>query len=264
MAAAVEAEDAPVLRPQAILTAISGQQGLRVKAEATLGEFEDIFIHLTEVAGVLEESGASSAAIKAKVAELLTVRRGHKAHIDALGEMERTYACTLDRTDFAVVLKTRAAALTAAIPADDTSIMAEFDKAVDAAKRKGGHGGAAEEDEDVVLTTQGGAGGNNLAPNHKCPITAVPIEDLTEPVMDQKGIVYEKAAVVSFIKKKQGEVMCPQHGTSHKITLNDLKPARHIERAKKRAKITQQQQQAGGGGSQRPKGEDDVNLLSPN
>lgn len=67
-----------------------------------------------------------------------------------------------------------------------------------------------------------------------------------EPVQDQKGYVYEKKAIEQYVKNMRGRpVPCPQSGTTHVITLNDLKPARGVERMRKRAKLMRRREDEG-------------------
>ncbi|KAK9785515.1 hypothetical protein WJX73_005777 [Symbiochloris irregularis] len=105
-----------------------------------------------------------------------------------------------------------------------------------------------DSDDDVVLeATQGG----QLAPNSKCPLSGKQLLDINVPVMDSKGFVYEKADIEGYIKRQRtvGEyVKCPEHGTSHRVALKDLKPARRVVKAKRRQKANPN---AGRGGNQR-------------
>ncbi|WRX28498.1 zinc finger protein [Theobroma cacao] len=62
-----------------------------------------------------------------------------------------------------------------------------------------------EEQEDVVMTST-----ESNIKNLKCPLTGKPITELTEPVrsLDCKHI-YEKNAILDFIKSKRGNAKCP-------------------------------------------------------
>lgn len=54
------------LRPQSILSAMGGAQGLIVKEQTALREFDEVFAPLSEVAGVLEEAGISSSMVRVR------------------------------------------------------------------------------------------------------------------------------------------------------------------------------------------------------
>ncbi|XP_022717175.1 E3 SUMO-protein ligase MMS21 isoform X2 [Durio zibethinus] len=62
-----------------------------------------------------------------------------------------------------------------------------------------------EEQEDIVLTST-----ESNIKNLKCPLTGKPITELTEPVrsVDCKHI-YERNAILDFIKSKRGNAKCP-------------------------------------------------------
>eukprot|EP00740_Mantoniella_antarctica_P018412 CAMPEP_0198692904 /NCGR_PEP_ID=MMETSP1468-20131203/238122_1 /TAXON_ID=1461545 /ORGANISM="Mantoniella sp, Strain CCMP1436" /LENGTH=237 /DNA_ID=CAMNT_0044447165 /DNA_START=32 /DNA_END=742 /DNA_ORIENTATION=+ len=225
---------AVVLRPQAIINAIGGATGLRFHCEAALKEFDDFFETIGEVAGVLEEAGTSSAKLKIRVTEMLTLQKNHQAHILALGELERTYAGSLDATDFQELLDTKVRTLAAGLPNDPGGFAAEFEKKVADGKRKAPGAAAEEQDEDIMLTSQAGH-----TTNLKCPITAKAIDEIEEPVVDQKGYVYDKKAITQYINQKGGKAPCPQSGTSHVISIKDLKPARSVLTQRKRAKLVQ-------------------------
>lgn len=237
-------EQQPELRVMPVLSEINKHTGLRSKSEAMSQEMPNVTDHLQEVAVALEEKGESSQELRNKLKAMLEKQADLKAHVKALGELEQSYKCTLDSFDFAGFLKDKTAQLRHGVTVEQ-GMLDDFDKAVWEVKNKdvpipGG-------DEDVILTSQA------LQTNSRCPMSAKPVDQLEEPVMDQKGYVYEKKLIEQFIRAKGGRVPCPQAGAGHVITLNDLKPARHIERARKRAKYTGQsstQPTQGGGGAE--------------
>jgi hypothetical protein len=57
--------------------------------------------------------------------------------------------------------------------------------------------------------------------------------DLDDPVEDQKGFVYEGAAIRADITRNRGRIECPMAGASHWVTAADLKPCRRILRMQK-------------------------------
>jgi hypothetical protein len=143
--------------------------------------------------------------------------------------------------------------------------IADLERKIAAARRKAKAGGAANRDggdgsdgsdEDVdVVVTQAGRPGDFDCPNLKCPLTQLLIKDIATPVVDQKGYVYEKDAVMDYIARyknpRTGRAECPQAGTNHEIRSEDLKPARAIERARKRAKALADGGGGGGGGGRK-------------
>eukprot|EP00798_Chlamydomonas_sp_ICE-L_P020750 gene20750-27570_t len=90
-------------------------------------------------------------------------------------------------------------------------------------------------DEDVVVD-DGGA-----FMNEKCPLTARLVMDLEDPVEDAKGFIYSKFAIEQHIRQesRKGPVKCPVSGTSHYISIGELKASESIFRAKRRARFTQ-------------------------
>lgn len=180
---------------------------------------------------------------------MLKTKKGHEAHIAALADLRDTYKCTLDKTDFRKVLEDKAKAKASQMPDDPNGVMREFEQKVEEGKRKA-PGAGGDEDEDIVMT------GAQATTNSRCPITSKPIADIEEPVQDQKGYVYERRAIEQYIRSKRGApVPCPQSGTSHALTLADLKPAKAVVRMRKRAKLMENRTAAGV--------DDAADLLSP-
>jgi len=63
------------------------------------------------------------------------------------------------------------------------------------------------------------------------------IMELEDPVEDERGYVYEKAAVQDYIRQKPpGHCQCPVSGTVHLITIEGLRPARVLKQAQRRAR----------------------------
>jgi hypothetical protein len=61
----------------------------------------------------------------------------------------------------------------------------------------------------------------------------VQLIDLDDPVEDQKGFVYEGAAIRADITRNRGRIECPMAGASHWVTAADLKPCKRILRLQK-------------------------------
>lgn len=78
--------------------------------------------------------------------------------------------------------------------------------------------------------------------------------------------MYEKKAIEQYIRAKRGAPCpCPQSGTSHIVALNDLKPARNVERMRKRQKLMQKslrREGGAGGGDAIDEGDEGADLLS--
>ncbi|KAI3815021.1 hypothetical protein L1987_14672 [Smallanthus sonchifolius] len=62
-----------------------------------------------------------------------------------------------------------------------------------------------EEQEDIIMTST-----QNILLNNTCPLSGKPVTELSEPVrsMDCKHI-YEKAAIMQYIRSKHGQPKCP-------------------------------------------------------
>lgn len=67
-------------------------------------------------------------------------------------------------------------------------------------------------------------------PHPQCtPCPAPPqYDDIEQPVVDEKGIVYDKQAIEAYIRQKGGRAQCPQAGSAHILTIASLKPATRI------------------------------------
>jgi len=100
--------------------------------------------------------------------------------------------------------------------------------------------GAGDEDDDIMDV--GGATQVHGVKNRKCPLTQQLVEDLSEPVMDLKGFVYEKKRILAYLRGHRGQ--CPQFGASHAVSPEDLKDARSRVLLYKRAQGRQQTQRA--------------------
>ena len=85
--------------------------------------------------------------------------------------------------------------------------------------------------------------------------------DLEDPTADVKGYVYERAAIVEYVRRQAGHgahaaAQCPAAGTNHAVRVAELRPARELIRAKKRAEAARRV-------GVRGEDEDDEHLLSP-
>ena len=66
------------------------------------------------------------------------------------------------------------------------------------------------------------------------------------------GFVYEKAAITGAVSRAQNKLVSPIAGTSHRISLNDLRPSKAVKREQKKARLAAQ----AGGGAGRGRGKD--------
>jgi hypothetical protein len=79
------------------------------------------------------------------------------------------------------------------------------------------------------------------------------VDDLDEPVEDQKGYVYDKQGIYQYISSRgvpagsaHAQVQCPVMGCNHMVSRATLKPCQRILRRRER----QQRQQHWGGTQQ--------------
>jgi hypothetical protein len=129
---------------------------------------------------------------------------------------------------------------------DTDGVLKEFDAAVKEQRAKANRGD--DDDDDLIITQAGNAGGFLLGgvsfPNEKCPMSGKRLEEVDEPVVDEKGYVYERAAIEAHVAKYgkpeggrggTGEkaVECPVAGTSHFVKVSKLKPSREVEKLKR-------------------------------
>ena len=191
--------------------------------------------------------------------EFATAHAGRDARLRAYA---REYRCTVDPTDFAGVVRD---AEPVPVPDDHAHPARRFSEAVDHARREctGADATPQDEDGDVVDVTQAAAGGarGHGAVNSKCPLTMKDVFDLEDPTADVKGYVYERAAIVEYVRRQAGHgayaaAQCPAAGTNHAVRVAELRPAREVIRAKKRAEAARRV-------GMRGEDEDDEHLLSP-
>ena len=95
-----------------------------------------------------------------------------------------------------------------------------------------------DDDDDVVVEDK-----NNTTsgiPNAKCPISAKALDEIADPVEDQHGYVYSKAAILEYIKAA-GSKKCPCPGTSHMVSKSDLRPCVAVLVLQRRRVLSQTQ-----------------------
>lgn len=83
----------------------------------------------------------------------------------------------------------------------------------------------------------------------RSPLCFKKLLELEEPVQDSLGFVYEKAAILSYIKTKgkNGAVDAPSSGVAHQIRAADLVPAKAVIRASKKQAHARERGVGGGG-----------------
>ena len=194
--------------------------------------------------------------------ELVALHEAHAGRDARLRAYAREYRCTVGPTDFAGVVRD---AEPVPVPDDHAHPARRFSEAVDHARRErtGADATPQDEDGDVVDVTQAAAGGarGHGAVNSKCPLTMKDVFDLEDPTADVKGYVYERAAIVEYVRRQAGHgahaaAQCPAAGTNHAVRVAELRPAREVIRAKKRAEAARRV-------GMRGEDEDDEHLLSP-
>jgi hypothetical protein len=81
-------------------------------------------------------------------------------------------------------------------------------------------------DDDIEIQ-----GGGSIGKNPKCPLTLVELIHLKEPVEDSKGFVYEKSALIDYIRKTskgRGRVLAPIAEVNHYVSEKEIRPAQSI------------------------------------
>jgi len=215
------------------------------KTEALIAEFREVFESLKDVGLVLEHAGKSSANIRKKLEEAIKASQTQLARVEALKDLGNTYEAKADDVlDIAKAVEDGTKSKLAIMGRNTDGILKDFDDAVKAQRAKAKRGD--DEDEDLIIT-QAGAGGVLLDgisfPNEKCPMSGKKLEDIDEPVADEKGYVYERAAIEDYIRrngKPEGRggvgekvMSCPVAGTSHQVAVSKLKPSREVEKLKR-------------------------------
>eukprot|EP00955_Chlamydomonas_euryale_P032766 344517-Chlamydomonas_euryale.AAC.9 len=193
--------------------------------------------------------------------ELLSMEHEVNMHTQALQTMKGTYQPANESSDFKGLLDKKIKALLQShrFEPEAANELKDFDA---------GTGGGVAADDDVV---EDGAGD---LPYDRCPLTGKSVScgavlfgeakylywaelftqdmtcrtcaargcelkvfDLEDPVADQKGVIYEKAVVVDYIKKKLRaghDAVCPVAGARHVLIMTNLTKPTALERAKRR------------------------------
>ena len=193
----------------------------------------------------MEHAGKSSGNIRKKLEEAIKASQTQLARVEALKDLGNTYEAKADDVlDIAKAVEDGTKSKLAMMGRNTDGILKDFDDAVKAQRAKAKRGD--DEDEDLIIT-QAGAGGVLLDgisfPNEMCPMSGKKLVDIDEPVADEKGYVYERAAIEDYIRRNgkpegrggAGEkvMSCPVAGTSHQVAVSKLKPSREVEKLKR-------------------------------
>lgn len=169
----------------------------------------------------------------------LTLENEVNMHMQSLQGLKRSYHPSATATDFSSAIEENTMRMMkqSKFDPEKSAQLKDFDKQTGGAQEPEG------DDDDVVDTSA-----NDLM-NDKCPITMKSVFELTEPVEDQKGFIYDKQAVLNYIREKGrngNPVVCPISGARHTITQQSLRPSTRIERLKRNAKYASALQARGG------------------
>jgi len=144
------------------------------------------------------------------------------------------YRIGKDSTDFARLIEETALTLKSdegsSFDVNNHSLMKVF------VNNKDGVAGVEDAGNEVIDDDIEIQGGTSIGKNKKCPLTLVDLIQLKEPVEDSKGFVYEKSALIDYIRTKsmgRGRVRAPIAEVNHYITAREIKPATSILQAQK-------------------------------
>jgi len=201
--------------------------------------------------------------LKQALPKLVAAQSANKARLEAIRSFADSYQCSTEKTDFQEALHAPIAAALRRpnIGNDPDGAVARFERAIEDARNT--REGIDDEDEDLVVTQAGGAGGHQ-PPNSKCAISGIAVEAIEDPVEDEKGYVYEKAAIEQYVRSHTGRgrgdtCSCPHAGTSHQISMQSLRPAKNFTRWRKvQARVAASRRASEGGDD-----DEDVVLTSP-
>lgn len=92
-----------------------------------------------------------------------------------------------------------------------------------------------QEDDDLEI----GEGATFM--NMKCLVTQKDIFELSEPVEDKSGFIYEKSAVVAMFRRSRDRFITHPARPDLRLTEAELKPSRRVRReAQKRSQVNTQ------------------------
>ncbi|GBF92693.1 hypothetical protein Rsub_05062 [Raphidocelis subcapitata] len=230
------------LRPAHVTNHMQALAAAQASLLTSVAEAQDAVLDGALIYGGLEQADKVSA-VRAKLASLLQMRHEVEGYAASLNSLAARYQPTVAAaTDFEAELASEAAGRS--FDPERTDAMREFDQF---ARAEDGPGGEDLEDDDIVVT------GNDFM-NAACPISGKNVLELADPVEDEKGYVYDRAAITAHIRQRgyNGACDAPFPGVSHSVVLSRLKPAARVLRAQKRRRLgldAQRGTQGGAGGS---------------
>mmetsp|Transcript_138 Transcript_138/g.301 ORF Transcript_138/g.301 Transcript_138/m.301 type:complete len:250 (-) Transcript_138:266-1015(-) len=210
-----------------------------VKAQELSTNLKTLAAHFLEVAALFSDDNQSAkvASLREGYAELLKMDQEVQAYTAALDqEVCQNYApngVAATKFDHVLDKATKEILKQRKFDVERCEEMRQFDQDTGA---KGAAGG--DSDDDVVME-------QSALVNDRCPITRKSVMELVEPVEDKKGYIYEKEHILQMLRQARGQpIKCPEAGTSHMVTLAELRPSRRVQREKRRQVF--QGTQAGG------------------
>lgn len=190
---------------------------------------------MAEVAMRLSEAGLHGEVdgVRELVKKVLIQANRLELFIEALNDMKRQYVGRYESSEFHSLITEKVADMEQRRkpfdPTHHTNYL-DFEQVISAE----GNGQPLDEVLDDGIVIEGSAGA--IAKNDRCPVTGKEILELEDPVEDNSGFVYEKSAVEDLLKKNNGSYRIVA-GSNHITKLEDLKPARLVIIAKRRAKL---------------------------
>ncbi|KAG1678265.1 hypothetical protein FOA52_013886 [Chlamydomonas sp. UWO 241] len=173
---------------------------------------------------------AKAADFRKMFQDLLSMEHEVSLHMSALDGMKSTYKASAEASDFGGQMQKKMEMSLAShkFEPELSDDLKSFDKDTGLAVSAG--------DDDVIDESRAEVA------NNQCPLSLKSVFKLDEAVTDRMGIIYEKKAVVDYLRQhgRNGQpVVCPVAGASHTLTVGSLKPAMQLERAKRRRMINQ-------------------------
>ncbi|XP_021288853.1 E3 SUMO-protein ligase MMS21 [Herrania umbratica] len=176
--------------------------------QALVTDIRKAWNSMKEIAVDLETDNQSEMVkqLEEAVAELVEGHENCLHHSSAIQSVGEAYEPGAELTDFKKLLDSEFEKVKASSSSNlqNHPLIHQFQQAVWNVHHTG-QPMPGEEQEDVVMTST-----ESNIKNLKCPLTGKPITELTEPVrsLDCKHI-YEKSAILDFIKSKRGNAKCP-------------------------------------------------------
>ncbi|KAL4521323.1 hypothetical protein Ndes2437B_g08086 [Nannochloris sp. 'desiccata'] len=218
MESATPAGEAILWSDFAVKRTLESQQ---ITLHQAVAQGEEFVTLLGSVGNLLKssEEDAKFDAVRNAVQKLVDARHRLDVHHNALSQLR--YQPTGETTDFTALLSTKTNQINETIAYDVNldPLLAQFDQ----------EAGAAAPEDDIIddEIAIAGTSTQQVSRNERCPISAKPILELEDPVVDHMNFVYDKACILQIIGKKES-IKCPVAGTMHNVTAAELKPAKKV------------------------------------